>query len=112
MEPIGRAAVDLRVLQDGPPSSGVRIIGRVYADTYGTPASGAKVLITVPGGSISTTTDQQGIYDLVGLPAGRYSVRLEPGIATMYSHETEQDVKSGEVWGATLFDRPAQPSSR
>jgi hypothetical protein len=97
--------VDLRVLQDGPPKDGVRIIGRVYTGMYVTsePARGIKLLITGPGGSISTTTDHQGVYDLVGLAPGHYSVDVESGSHSDYRDRAQADVKSGEVWEATLI---------
>jgi len=76
--PIGRAVADLRALQDGPLKSGVRIIGTVYRDMYVTsePARNVEVIVTGPKGSISTTTDQQRVYDLAGLPEGNYSVTV------------------------------------
>lgn len=105
---LDRATADIRALQDGPPKSGVRIIGRVYTDMYVTsePARGVNVLIAGPGGRMSTTTDQEGVYDLSGLPAGHYSVWLES--RSKFEDErhplskAEGDAKSGEVWGATL----------
>ncbi|MGO9864285.1 MAG: carboxypeptidase-like regulatory domain-containing protein [Terriglobales bacterium] len=105
---LDRATADIRALQDGPPKSGVRIIGRVYTDMYVTsePARGANVLVAGPGGKTSTTTDQEGIYDLSGLPAGHYSVWVESRFKwedqRHPSYKAEADVKSGEVWGATL----------
>lgn len=90
----------------------------MYTDLLVTsePARGVKLLITGPAGSISTTTDQQGIYDLVGLPAGRYSVQVESPVEFEDQRHllsrAEGDVKSGEVWGATLVAGLAQPSAR
>jgi hypothetical protein len=107
------AMVDLRVLQDGPPTSGIRIIGRVYTDMYAAsePARGAKLLITGPTGTISTATDQQGIYDLIGLPPGHYIVEIELENQRRYSYRSEGDVKPGEVWGSDLIAYHAQPSA-
>jgi len=105
---LDRATADIRALQDGPPKSGVRIIGRVYTDMFVTsePARGVKVLINGPRGKISTTTDQEGIYDLSGLPAGHYSVLVESRFEFEDERhplsKAEDDVKSGQVWGATL----------
>jgi hypothetical protein len=108
-QPLDRAALELRVLQDGRPKSGVRIVGIVYTDLLATsePARGVKMLITEPGGSVTTTTDQQGIYDLVGLPAGHYSVQVESESERQRGVECE--VKSGEVLESTLIARLAQP---
>ena len=105
--PIGRAVADLRALQDGPPKSGVRIIGTVYTDMYVTsePARNVEVIVTGPKGNISTTTDQQGVYDLAGLPEGHYSVTVNAD--HYFFHSAVADVKSGQVWGTTLIARPS-----
>ena len=110
--PIDRAAADLRSLRDGPPKSGARIIGTVYTDMYVTsePARNVKVTVVGPNGSTSTTTDQEGIYDLVGLPQGHYSVAVHSD--DYFFHEAECDLKPGQVWGFTLIARPAQTSAR
>jgi hypothetical protein len=97
-QPLDQATVDLRALLDGPPKSGVRIIGRVYTPGTGGSASGVRLVVSGPGGSITTATDQQGIYDLVGLQAGHYSVQLESKMQCSYCYIPEADVKSGEVW--------------
>lgn len=105
---LDRATADIRALEGGPPKSGVRIIGRVYTDMYVTsePARAVKLLINGPGGKMSTMTDQEGIYDLSGLPEGHYSVWVESRFKfedeRHPSYKAEGDVKSGEVWGATL----------
>lgn len=112
--PIDRAAADLRVLKDGPPKSGVRIIGTVHMDLSRTsePARGVEVIITGPSGSTRTMTDQQGVYDTEGLPEGHYSVRVGPrGLCRDWhcsSCDAEGDVKSGQVWGAGLIDYAAR----
>ncbi len=38
---------------------------------------GLKVVITGPNGSIATTTDSEGVYDVSGLIPGRYTVRAD-----------------------------------
>jgi len=105
-KPLDHAAVDLRLLQDGPPKSGVRIIGRVYEGELITnkPVPAVKLWIAGPAGTIATITDAQGIYDLVGLPAGHYSIRVDPAFLHRhrpYSQET--DLKSGEIWVPSLI---------
>ena len=113
-QPIERAAADVRALVDGPPKSGVRILGTVYTDMFVTsePARSMEVTVTGPSGSITTTTDQQGIYDVGGLPAGHYSVQVRSENLHSYFYMAERDVKSGEIWGATLTahagDAPAR----
>jgi hypothetical protein len=107
-QPLDRAALELRVLQGGPPKSGVRIVGRVVnAFPTSEPARGVKMLITGPAGSVTTTTDQQGIYDLTGLPAGHYSIQVES--ESERQRGLECDVKSGEVLQSTLTAPLAQP---
>ncbi len=98
-------AVDLRVLHDGPPKSGVRIIGHVYHETLVAlePVPNANLLVTGPNGTIQATTDQQGIYDFVGLPPGHYAIEVQS--KNQYhtrSYRAESNLKDGEVWGATL----------
>lgn len=106
--PLADAVVHLRVLRDGAPKSGVRIIGCVYSRANGSrqPAQGVNVLIKGPGGIVSATTDKQGIYDQNGLPPGRYTVQIESAGRTdePYSRE-EGDATLGEAWGATLERR-------
>ncbi len=111
-EHLDRAQVDLRALRDGPPKSGVRIIGRVYFGMYGDnkPANGVKVQIIGPGGIVSTTTDQQGIYDVVNLPPGHYKIQIESEcLRERFAYRGECDLKTGDVWGATLTARPTEP---
>jgi len=69
------AGVDLRLLHDGPPRDGARIIGRTTRGWGDIVEPGTKVLITGPSGTITTFSDQQGIYDVHGLPPGHYDVR-------------------------------------
>ena len=71
------AGVALRVLREGLPSSGGRLIGRVYASIHSAPRNavpGVSVLATGPAGSVVSVTDAQGIYDFIGLPPGHYTV--------------------------------------
>ena len=56
------------------------------------------MVVSGPGGSITTATDQQGIYDLVGLQAGHYSVQFESKKQCTYCYTPEADVKAGEIW--------------
>jgi hypothetical protein len=58
------ATVALRILHDGPPRSGIRMVGQVYEGTRetGRPAPGIKILITGPNGPTFSTTDANGIF--------------------------------------------------
>lgn len=99
------AEVDLRVLQDGPPKSGVRIIGRVYdlrATNRGAFVPDSPILVTGPAGPISTLTDKAGIYDLRDLPPGHYSMRV--GL-----RDYGADLKTGDIWEEYLY-LPAESS--
>jgi hypothetical protein len=74
---LDRATVALRVLHDGPPKSGVRIIGRAYERlANASSVSGVKIKIKGPSGTTFSITDGQGIFDVSGLPPGRYTVEL------------------------------------
>ncbi len=74
---IGDAVVALRVMQDGPPRSGVRIVGRVFDGlTIRKPVPGVGVLVAGPSGERVLTTDQLGIFDVIGLPPGEYTVKI------------------------------------
>ena len=78
--PLQEAAVDLRVLREGPPTDGVRVIGQVVRYEPGYERQGiphVPVTITGPMGSVVTITDQEGIYDLKNVPEGSYSVRTD-----------------------------------
>lgn len=105
MKPLDRAAVELRVLRDGRPKSGVRIIGRVYDEQSITskPVPGERVSIAGPGGSIVTTTDHEGIFDFTGLPAGRYRAQVAPeNRRDSFQRDVESKVEPGEVWETEL----------
>lgn len=101
------ATVDLRVLHDGPPRDGARIIGEVRRDRQWEKAVGVKVLISGPHGIIETETDKEGIYDVTGLPAGPYSIVADGkprrlGRNRCQTH-ADADLKSGDIWGCELF---------
>jgi hypothetical protein len=73
----GRALVQLRILRDGPPRSGVRIIGAVFRSREDVkPSSGTTILIKGPAGNTVAVTDDNGVYDVAGLPFGQYTVEL------------------------------------
>jgi hypothetical protein len=75
-------------------------------------ARNLEVIVTGPGGSVAITTDQEGIFDIAGLPAGHYSVQVKPENLRSYFNRAEGDVKSGEIWGATLIAHAAQTPAR
>lgn len=74
---IDRARAQLRTLRDRPPRSGVRIIGAVFRSRNDLkPSPGTTVLIKGPAGNTAAVTDNDGIYDVAGLPFGQYTVEL------------------------------------
>jgi hypothetical protein len=113
-KPLDQATEDMRVLHNGPPRTGVRIIGTVI-HTHSKPnapreAMGMEVTITGPTGPIKIKTDKQGIYDVSGLPPGAYSaVVTEEGAILRGDNNCrtypDQDLKSGDIWGCRLLIR-------
>ena len=108
--PLSEAVVDLKVLSEGPPKSGVRIINRAYRQaTNGPaePASGLTVQIKGPSGTTVTKTDANGIYDVSGLPPGRYTIQIEnPNRRDKYEAydaERSANLKAGDVWGRPVY---------
>jgi hypothetical protein len=105
--PLKSAQIDLRILRDGPPKSGVRIVGRVVRQALGQstePAPGIKVQITGPLGPMFVMSDEQGVYDASGLPPGRYSLTVgSAGPDYLASLPLQRDLKAGDVWGRTLL---------
>lgn len=82
------AGIPLRLLRSSFPENDVRIIGRVdrwletpplllYRPLKYELVAGAQAVITGPAGTTIATTDKDGIYDVGGLPPGKYSVRLQ-----------------------------------
>jgi hypothetical protein len=61
-------------------------------------------------GTISTATDQHGIYDVIGSPPGHYSVSADPeDDADTFPRENDErregELKSGDVWGRDVLVR-------
>jgi hypothetical protein len=82
--PLRNEEVELRVLRSKPSSKGARIVGqaRVVDRTDGLTLyrakPGVKITITGPAGTMTQTSDDKGIYDFAGLPAGRYTFEVGP----------------------------------
>jgi hypothetical protein len=100
------ADVALRILHDGPPKTGVRLIGRVYEEKSKEPVPGAGVSIQGPPGNIVSVTDARGVYDLNGLPAGQYTVGMQvqdaQGRPLGHFGSWSFNLKNREVGGANI----------
>jgi hypothetical protein len=103
------AEVELRLLHDGPPKNGVRIIGSVrhYQNPDET-MPGVRVVVTGPTRSVTTSTDEHGTYDVSGLPPGRYSIRTDTydeksqGYPSCGLGSENPNLNAGDVWGCTI----------
>jgi len=104
------ATVPLRILRDGPPKSGVRLIGRArigrsYGRVLGRAVPGLEVSIVGPSGPIVSLTDSEGVYDVKDLPPGQYTVHAQIRNVQGGASEGRGDaeLKSGEVGEANLY---------
>ena len=98
--------VDLRALRDGAPKNSVRIMGYTFRRTSTSgwkDVPGTSVGISGPAGEIIVTSDQQGLYDISGLPPGWYSVHgMDPKEGPYWAHaictwDGSQSLKSGDI---------------
>jgi hypothetical protein len=84
--PENLALADLRVLRQGPPATGARVIGYVrgpeaYAGGLTPPTpprmrAGARILLAGPVGTRTIETDHSGVYQQDDLPPGDYTLEL------------------------------------
>ena len=85
--PIEDAEIQLRVLRDGLPSNGLRILGKTIrlrqqsnSNSYSVEKV-PRVNVTIEGWKqgerFSAVSDENGVYDLSGLPIGGYRVGTE-----------------------------------
>lgn len=71
------AIVSLRILRDVPPRNGVRVIGFISTKWLNPkPVPGLEVLVKGPTGTSTVLTNERGVYDVVGLPFGQYTVEI------------------------------------
>ena len=81
-QPLSDAAIQLRLLREAPPENEIRLIGYVrIAPGRATgmsrpPLAGMRVSVIGSSGGKIVTTDQQGIYEVAGLPPDDYTLRL------------------------------------
>ncbi len=108
---LSQAGLETRLLNDGPPRTGVRIIGRTYrlsSEGKHHLHGGVKVEITGPESTVFSISDQDGIYDAVGLPPGHYSIRADSADdadtdSREHYERSEGELKAGDVWGRDVF---------
>jgi hypothetical protein len=85
--PVVEASLELRVLREGPPKTGVRIVGYVRGPERSrrlleppkAPVAfpGATLTLTASAGTtIVATTDHEGFYEIDGLPPDNYMLKL------------------------------------
>ncbi|HUK53919.1 MAG TPA: hypothetical protein VL099_11575 [Candidatus Binatia bacterium] len=84
--PVQDAVIDLRLLREGAPAGGTRLIGyvkqpEVLTGVFAPPtppsfAVGARINVTGATGTTTVSTDQMGVYQLDGLPPGDYLLQL------------------------------------
>lgn len=77
---------------------GAEVTGVVFAEADGRPVSNAE--IRIDGVEQTTRTDQQGRFQLTGLPTGQASVRVSA--AGFQTHIAELDLASGEETSAKV----------
>lgn len=104
------AAVPLRILRDGPPKSGARLIGLVrigseYEGPSPRPVPEIEVFIMGPGGPMVSVTDSQGVYDVHDLLPGQYIVRaqIQDAQGKVLQGGGDAKLKAGEVGEANIY---------
>lgn len=110
-DPLSERVVDIRLLSQGPPENGVRIIGRTYRREPGhrpergyEPAPGMRIEISGPSGSVYVSSDADAVYDLTGLPAGHYSIQIEhPDRRDNEEGGHDRSLSPGDVWARDVY---------
>src|SRR3954469_25314702 len=84
--------------QDAPPTPTGRITGRVIASDNGRPVKRARVFVTaaeLSGGGRGVLTDDQGVFDLTELPAGRYTLTVSKTGFVSLSYGQRRPLQAG-----------------
>src|SRR3954451_1480469 len=84
--------------QDAPLTPSGRITGRVIASDNGRPVKRARVFVTaaeLPDGSRGVLTDDQGVFDLAELPAGRYTLTVSKSGFVSLSYGQRRPLQAG-----------------
>ena len=83
--------------KEPPPTPAGRITGRVLAADNGRPIRRARVFVSateLPGGR-GAMTDDQGVYDITELPAGRYTVTVSKSGFVSLAYGQRRPLQSG-----------------
>jgi hypothetical protein len=103
--PLDQAALDIRILREGPSQKGVRIVGQVRG-SHNQLRLGAKVVVAGPMGTEAVSTDSDGIFDLRDLAPGHYELRVEQCDERRnpaYNRcSANADLVAGKTWGVEL----------
>jgi hypothetical protein len=110
--PLEDAGAWIRVLREGAPKSGARLIGRVYVgvpyDQRGKKAApGTHVNLDATSGTITSVADADGIYDFTSVPSGTYTLHAtvtEPD-GRSFSDTQPLRLKEGEVRDWDVYAR-------
>ncbi len=102
--PLEDAGAWVRILREGAPKNGARLIGRVYVGVpYNRrgrkPAPGTHVNLDGTSGTITSVADADGIFDFTSVPPGTYTLRAtvtEPD-GRNFSETQPLSLKEGEV---------------
>jgi hypothetical protein len=100
------AEIDLRVIHDGVPKNGARVLGHTVrsANSHEIPVPSIKVVLQGPTGEFATTiSDQAGIYDLPDVPTGDSYLGYEANGKIIWQLSScATSMKSGDVRDCAL----------
>jgi len=88
---------DTSARKDAPPTPAGRIVGRVVAADSGRPVKRARVFVSaaeLPGGR-GALTDENGVFDVTELPAGRYTVTVSKSGFVSLSYGQRRPLQAG-----------------
>jgi hypothetical protein len=90
-------ARDTSARKDAPPAPTGRIAGRVLAADTGRPVKRARVFATAPDfpGGRGMLTDENGVFDLTELPAGRYTLTVSKSGFVSLSYGQRRPLQAG-----------------
>ena len=105
----GISVYSISLSTDAPPASGMLLAGQVTARASGEPIAGATVSLSGASAN-STSTDENGFYEVAGATPGRISVRVAaPGFATALNVFEARDASRHDYSPALLPDGSTAP---